>query len=150
MKILIINGPNLNFLGIRDKEVYGREDFASLLGMIRRHAGELGAEVDFFQSNSEGGLIDRIQAAYRDGTEGMVINPGAYSHYSYALRDALDSYHTFPKIEVHISDIMQREDFRHTSVTGEVCDHQIVGHGLNGYLEAMDMLAKWENKDGRI
>ncbi|MCR4891320.1 MAG: type II 3-dehydroquinate dehydratase [Lachnospiraceae bacterium] len=139
-KILVMNGPNLNFLGIRDKEVYGTESYDSLIQEIHEHAAKIGVVADCFQSNSEGALIDRIQLAYYDGTEGIVINPGAYTHYSYALRDALDSYHTFPKVEVHISDIHARESFRNVSVTAEACEKQIVGHGFKGYLEAMDFI----------
>ena len=138
MRILLINGPNLNFLGIRDRDIYGTVDYEGLLSMVREHAEKRQVTLDCFQSNSEGALIDRIQEAYSDGTEGIVINPGAYSHYSYALRDALDSYHTVPKIEIHISDIMTREAFRHVSVTAEVCDEQIKGLGLDGYLVAME------------
>ena len=140
MKILIINGPNLNFLGIRDVNVYGKEDYAYLIKMIEEHAEEIGVEVECFQSNHEGAIIDRIQEAYSDDTEGIVINPGAYTHYSYAIRDALDSYHTFPKVEVHISDINARDEFRKISVTAPVCDKQIVGQGLKGYLAGMDFI----------
>lgn len=139
MKVLVINGPNLNFLGIREPGVYGTEDYEALCGRVRAKAQELDMNVEIFQSNSEGGLIDRIQTAYSDGTEGIVINPGAYTHYSYALRDALASL-PIPKIEVHISNVHQREEFRHTSVTAPVCNGQIVGLGLLGYelaLEAM-------------
>lgn len=144
MKILVINGPNLNFLGIREKGIYGEETYDSLCTRIQKKAEQLGVQVEIFQSNSEGGLIDRIQAAYTDGTEGIVINPGAYTHYSYALRDALASIQ-MPKLEVHISNIHQREEFRHTSVTAPVCNGQIVGLGLQGYelaLEAMENLIK--------
>ena len=144
MKILVINGPNLNFLGIREKGIYGEETYDSLCARIQKKAEQLGVQVEIFQSNSEGGLIDRIQAAYTDGTEGIVINPGAYTHYSYALRDALASIQ-MPKLEVHISNIHQREEFRHTSVTAPACDGQIVGLGLQGYelaLEAMENLIK--------
>lgn len=144
MKILVINGPNLNFLGIREKGIYGEETYDSLCVRIQKKAEQLGVQVEIFQSNSEGGLIDRIQAAYTDGTEGIVINPGAYTHYSYALRDALASIQ-MPKLEVHISNIHQREEFRHTSVTAPACNGQIVGLGLQGYelaLEAMENLIK--------
>ena len=137
MKILVINGPNLNFLGIRDRKVYGNEDYDHLVGMIRDKAMELNAEVECYQSNHEGDLIDRIQQAYSDGTGGIVINPGALTHYSYALYDALGSYDTIPMVEVHISDINSRDEFRNKSVTAPACDKQIVGHGLEGYLEAM-------------
>lgn len=140
MKILVINGPNLNFLGIRDREVYGETSYEGLKKLILDYAAEKGFTADFFQSNHEGAIIDRIQEAYSDGTEGIVINPGAYTHYSYAIRDALDSYHTFPKIEIHISDIDEREDFRKLSVTAPVCDGQIKGEGLKGYLSAIDLI----------
>ena len=140
MKILIINGPNLNFLGIRDVGIYGREDYSYLVKMINDYGAEKGIETECFQSNHEGAIIDRIQEAYSDGTEGIVINPGAYTHYSYAIRDALDSYHTFPKVEVHISDINSRDEFRKVSVTAPVCDKQIVGQGLKGYLMGIDSI----------
>ena len=141
MKILVINGPNLNFLGIRDKKTYGEQSYDHLVSMIKEKAEELGAEVECFQSNHEGAIIDRIQEAYFDGTSGIVINPGAYTHYSYAIYDALLSYDTIPMVEIHISDINSRDEFRKTSVTAPACDKQIVGHGLAGYLEAMDYIA---------
>lgn len=139
MKILVINGPNLNFLGIREKGIYGTTDYAGLVKMIEEKAVETGNEISVFQSNHEGAIIDKLQEAYFDGTEGVVINPGAFTHYSYAIRDALASVFV-PKVEIHISDITKREDFRKISVTKEVCDKQIYGHGLNGYLEAIDYL----------
>jgi len=139
MKLLVINGPNLNFLGIREKSVYGNQDYQYLLDMIHNKAQESGSDITVFQSNHEGAIIDRIQEAYFDGTEGIVINPGAYTHYSYAIRDALASI-TVPKVEIHISDITQREDFRKVSVTAPVCDKQIYGQGLNGYLQAIDYI----------
>ena len=108
--------------------------------MLHEHARARGVQLECFQSNGEGEIIDRIQGAYFDGTGGIVINPGAYTHYSYAILDALDSYRTIPKVEVHISDIHSRESFRNTSVTAPACDFQIVGHGLNGYLEAIDYI----------
>ncbi len=138
MKILVINGPNLNFLGIREVSVYGTTDYAGLVGLIREHCASKDIEVECFQSNHEGAIIDRIQEAYSDDTAGLVINPGAYTHYSYAIRDALASYHRFPRVEIHISDISSRESFRHESVTAPACDHMIAGHGLKGYLEAVD------------
>lgn len=141
MKILVINGPNINFLGIREKGIYGEENYDSLCERIRRKAEELEVEVAIFQSNSEGALIDRIQEAYGDGTDAIIINPGAYTHYSYALRDALASVQ-IPKIEVHISNVHQREEFRHTSVTAPVCSGQIVGLGLAGYELAMEALTR--------
>ncbi len=139
MKILVINGPNLNFLGIREKGVYGTTDYNGLLEMIGKKGEESNCEIEVFQSNHEGAIIDRIQDSYFDGTEGIVINPGAYTHYSYAIRDALASI-VVPKVEIHISDITKREEFRKISVTKDACDHQIYGHGLEGYLEAIDFV----------
>ncbi len=139
MKILVINGPNLNFLGIREPDLYGKQDYAYLVNMIEDKAVETSCEIECYQSNHEGAIIDRIQAAYSDGTEGIVINPGAYTHYSYAIHDALKSI-PIPKVEVHITDIQSREEFRKISVTAPACDKQIVGEGLNGYLHAIDVL----------
>ncbi|MBP5609193.1 MAG: type II 3-dehydroquinate dehydratase [Lachnospiraceae bacterium] len=141
MRLLIINGPNINFLGIREKKIYGSQDYDHLLKMIEEKASQLDINIEVFQSNHEGAIIDRIQDAYFDETEGIIINPGAYTHYSYAIRDALASVE-MPKIEVHISDIMQREEFRHVSVTAEVCNEQIKGLGLDGYLVAVDHMLK--------
>ena len=141
MKLLVINGPNINFLGIREKSVYGTQDYQYLLGLIQKKAEETGCEIPVFQSNHEGAIIDRIQEAYFDGTEGIVINPGAYTHYSYAIRDALASV-PIPKVEIHISDITKREEFRKISVTAPVCEKQIYGQGLDGYLQAIDFLLR--------
>lgn len=137
MKILVMNGPNINFLGIREKKIYGVQDYDYLLGMIAGKGEETGSIIEVFQSNHEGAIIDRLQDSYFDGTEGIVINPGAYTHYSYAIRDALASI-TVPKIEIHISDITAREEFRRVSVTEPACDGQIYGKGLEGYLLAID------------
>lgn len=142
MKLLIINGPNLNFLGIREKEIYGTQNYDYLLKLIEEKAKELDCQVEVFQSNHEGAIIDRIQDAYSDGTEGIVINPGAYTHYSYAIHDALASVTTMPKVEIHISDINAREEFRKISVTAPACDKQIMGEGLPGYLHAMEWIAE--------
>ncbi|MCM1253451.1 MAG: type II 3-dehydroquinate dehydratase [Clostridium sp.] len=139
MKILVINGPNLNFLGIREKNIYGTQDYDYLLNMIAQKGQKEGCTIEVFQSNHEGAIIDRIQDAYFDGTEGIVINPGAYTHYSYAIHDALASI-TVPKVEIHISNIMEREDFRKVSVTAPACDKQIYGKGLDGYLMAIDFV----------
>ena len=139
MKILVINGPNLNFLGIREPSVYGKQDYKYLVNMIAEKCEADGIEVECYQSNHEGAIVDRLQESYFDGTEGIVINPGAYTHYSYAIRDALASI-TVPKVEIHITDIQGREDFRKISVVEDVCDKQIVGQGLNGYLMAIDYL----------
>ncbi len=140
MKILVINGPNLNFLGIREKNIYGNQDYEYLCSMIKEKAAADGDEVECFQSNHEGAIIDRLQEAYFDSADGIVINPGAYTHYSYAIHDALKSLENIIKVEVHISDIQSREEFRKISVTAPACDKQIYGHGLNGYLEAMDYI----------
>lgn len=139
MKLLVINGPNLNFLGIREKSVYGTQDYNYLLNMIQEKAKQTESEIEVFQSNHEGAIIDRIQEAYFDGTEGIVINPGAYTHYSYAIHDALASV-TMPKVEIHISDITKREEFRKVSLTAPACDKQIYGQGLDGYLQAIDFI----------
>lgn len=144
MKILVINGPNLNFLGIREKEIYGTCNFTDLLELLENKADELDIDLETYQSNVEGELINRIQQAYFDEVDGIVINPGAYTHYGYALRDALASI-TAPIIEVHISNVHQREEFRHISVTAPVCTGQIVGLGIKGYelaLEAIVNIAK--------
>lgn len=139
MKLLVINGPNLNFLGIREKGIYGNKDYLALISMIEEKAKELNTQVEIFQSNGEGDIIDRLQRSYDEKVDGIIINPAAYTHYSYAIRDALASL-TVPKIEVHISNIHQREEFRHQSVTAPVCNGQIAGLGLDGYLLAMEAL----------
>ena len=140
MKILIINGPNLNFLGIRNKAVYGNEDYEFLINKIEKYAVEKGIEVECFQSNHEGAIIDRLQQAYFEKVDGIVINPGAFTHYSYAIHDALESIENIPKVEIHISDISKREEFRRISVTAPACDIQIKGQGLDGYLMAIDRI----------
>ena len=139
MKLLVINGPNLNFLGIRNTSVYGKEDYNFLVDKIKTHCKEAQVEVVCYQSNYEGGIIDRLQQAYHEGVEGIIINPGAYTHYSYAIRDAISSV-SIDTVEVHISDIHSRESFRQVSVTKDVCVHQITGKGLDGYLEGIDYL----------
>lgn len=138
MKLLILNGPNLNLLGSREPDIYGRESYDMLCQQIYRHAETIGCAVEMFQSNHEGTLIDAIQAA-QAGYSGIVINPGAYAHYSYAIYDALRAADV-PAVEVHISDITARESFRAVSVTAAACVKTICGHGLAGYLEAMDYL----------
>lgn len=140
MKILVINGPNLNFLGIRNRNVYGSENFATLLDRIKEYAEERGHEIVFFQSNHEGAIIDRIQESYFDGTEGIIINPGAFTHYSYAIRDALESVEKILKVEIHISNVNEREEFREISVVRDVCNKSIIGLGTDGYLRAVDSL----------
>jgi len=139
MKILVINGPNLNFLGIREKSIYGNQDYAYLIRMLEEKGQASGHEIQIFQSNHEGAIIDKLQESYFDGTDGIVINPGAFTHYSYAIRDALASI-VVPKAEIHISDITKREEFRKVSVTAPVCDKQIYGQGLQGYIVAIDFV----------
>ena len=139
MKFLVINGPNLNLLGLREPAIYGSRSFAALQDFIRASAAKAGVEVALFQSNHEGAIIDAIQEA--DGMfDGIVINPGAYAHYSYAIRDAIKAI-TIPVVEVHISDIEKREEFRHLSVTAPVCIAQIRGHGFESYTMGIDLLA---------
>ena len=139
MKILVINGPNLNFLGIREPGLYGKQDYPYLVKMMEEEGAKRGCEIECFQSNHEGAIIDRIQDAYFDKTEGIIINPGAYAHYSIAIRDALASIEV-PKIEVHISNVYKREEFRHKSVITPVCTGEILGLGLQGYFLAMDAM----------
>ena len=138
MKILVINGPNLNMLGIREPGIYGSETYATLLDKIAAHAKKRGVSVDFFQSNHEGALVDRIQEAF-GSTDGIVINPGAYTHTSIALLDALKAV-AIPAVEVHISDVSKREAFRSVSYIRDACIGSVIGHGTDGYLEAVDML----------
>ena len=139
MKLLIMNGPNLNLLGRREPELYGRGTYAELCRLMADYAQSRGHQARFVQSNHEGALIDAIQQAGEDGTEGIVINPGAYAHYSYAIHDALRSVDV-PAVEVHISDISAREPWRHVSVTAPACVKTIAGLGFDGYLRAMDVL----------
>ena len=138
MKILVINGPNLNMLGIREPGIYGSETYATLLDKISAHAKKRGVSVDFFQSNHEGALVDRIQEAF-GSTDGIVINPGAYTHTSVAILDALKAV-AIPAVEVHISDVSKREAFRSVSYIRDACIGSVIGHGTDGYLEAVDML----------
>ena len=140
MKLLIINGPNLNMLGIREPDIYGRTTYNDLCDLIIEHSLELGVEVELYQSNHEGALVDKIQEAYGD-TDGIVINPGAYTHTSVAILDALKAV-GIPAVEVHISDVDSREEFRKVSYIRPYCKATISGHGIAGYLEAMDMLVK--------
>lgn len=137
-RILIINGPNLNMLGVREPNIYGAETLDSLYKKIKKRADELNLEVSFFQSNTEGEIIDEIQKAL-NSYDGIVINPGAYTHYSIAIRDAIASI-DIPVIEVHISNVYKREEFRHKSVIAPVCKGQICGLGSNGYIYALEEL----------
>ena len=138
MKLLILNGPNLNLLGSREPDIYGSESYDALCQQIQHHAAAIGCTAALLQSNHEGALIDAIQGA-QGVYGGIVINPGAYAHYSYAIYDALRAVDV-PAVEVHISDITAREPFRAVSVTAPACVKIICGHGLRGYLEAMDYL----------
>lgn len=144
MKILIINGPNINFLGIREREIYGADNYDYLIQLVEEKAKKENLDIDIFQSNHEGAIIDRIQGAYTDGTKGIVINPAAYTHYSIGIRDVL-SVLSIPKVEVHISNIHKREEFRHTCVTTPACDGQICGLGLKGYLLGIDAIKAMAN-----
>ena len=136
MKILVINGPNINMLGIREPSLYGSDTYEALCEKIRNYCLEKDVQVDFYQSNHEGALVDRIQEAYRDGTDGIVINPGAYTHTSIALLDAVKSV-SIPTVEVHISKVEEREDFRQISYIRLACVATITGKGFDGYLEAI-------------
>jgi 3-dehydroquinate dehydratase-2 len=143
MKILVINGPNLNMLGIREPDHYGKETYADLLKKIENHATVKGITVEFRQSNHEGDLVDYIQSAYQT-FDGIVINPGAYTHTSIAILDAVKAVGV-PTCEVHISDITKREDFRQISYIRAACKLTISGHGTDGYLEAIDFLIENAN-----
>lgn len=140
MKILVINGPNLNLLGLREPDIYGRRTYADLVDMIRAEAEQLGVDVSFVQSNHEGALVDAIQAAY-GAADGIVINLGAYTHTSVAILDAVKAV-GIPTVEVHISDPDQREAFRKVSYIRAACVASIKGHGLEGYLEALRLLSQ--------
>lgn len=140
MKILVINGPNLNMLGIREPDIYGADTYNDLCELIKKHAESVGVEVEIYQSNHEGCLVDKIQEAYGN-FNGIVINPAAYTHTSVALLDALKSVN-IPTVEVHISDVSTREDFRQISYVRSYCVKTITGHGFGGYTEAMDYLIR--------
>lgn len=145
MKILVLNGPNLNMLGIREKGIYGNETYEDLVHLIEKTALENDVEVGIYQSNHEGALVDRIQQAYFDGTQGIVINPAAYTHTSVAILDALKAVN-LPAVEVHISDVSQREEFRQISYAGKACVKTIMGKGFLGYKEAMLYLLERNTK----
>ena len=139
MKLYIINGPNLNMLGIREPEIYGGKNYSDLVKMLEEHCEALGITPVIYQSNHEGDLVDKIQEAYFEGAFGIVINPGAYTHTSVALFDAVKATR-LPTVEVHISDVSKREDFRQISYIRAACVKTIAGHGLSGYTEAIDYL----------
>ena len=139
MKLYILNGPNLNMLGIREPSHYGTVTYDGLVNMLREHCEALGIDAVFYQSNHEGALVDKIHEAYFEGADGIVINPGAYTHTSIALLDAVKSV-SIPTVEVHISKVEEREAFRQISYIREACVRTITGHGINGYAEAVDFL----------
>ena len=138
MKILVINGPNINMIGIREPQIYGNKNYNDLCKMITKHCENIGIECEIYQSNHEGDLVDIIQAAYQK-VNGIIINPGAYTHTSIAILDALKAV-SIKTVEVHISDISTREAFRQISYIRDYCVKSIIGHGLNGYIEAIDYL----------
>lgn len=140
MKILVINGPNLNLLGEREPGIYGDQSYSTLSEMVMDKADELGVKCEIFQSNHEGAIIDKLHSARKD-FDGVVLNAGAYTHYSYAIRDAISAI-KIPVIEVHISNVFARDEFRKNSVIAPVCKGSISGFGFAGYLMAMDALAK--------
>ncbi len=140
MKILVLNGPNINMLGIREPGIYGKNTFSDLLALIKQAAADFNVEIEQFQSNHEGALVDKIQEAYGN-TDGIVINPAAYTHTSVAILDALKSV-AIPAVEVHISDVDSREDFRQISYAGLACIKTIKGQGLDGYRQAIGFLTE--------
>lgn len=144
MKILVINGPNLNLLGIREPDIYGKKTYSDLVALIEKTSREVGADAEVFQSNHEGDIVDKIGAAYGN-VDGIVINPAAYTHTSVAILDALKAV-GIPAVEVHISDVSKRESFRQISYVREACAASFVGHGLEGYAEAIRFLCDLPNK----
>ena len=140
MKLLVLNGPNLNMLGIREPDIYGKSTYADLIALIKTHCESKGIEVSFKQSNHEGDLVDFIQQAYFEKCDGIVINPGAYTHTSVAILDALKAV-GIPTVEVHISDVDSREDFRQISYVSKAAAKTIKGHGFDGYIEAVDYIS---------
>lgn len=136
MKLLIINGPNINFLGIREPAIYGSTTYKDLCGILETWCADAGASCELFQSNHEGAIVDRIQQAWFDGVDGIVMNPAAYTHTSVAILDALKAV-ALPAVEVHLSNIYDREEFRHHSYPGMACMKTIYGHGIHGYEEAI-------------
>lgn len=142
MKILVLNGPNLNMTGIRKKDVYGAQTLDDINAELKKYGESKGAEVEFYQSNHEGSIIDVIHES-KDKYDGVVINAGAYTHYSYAIHDAIEAVHDFtPYVEVHMSDIHKREDFRKISVITDVCVKQISGYGKDSYKMGIDLLCE--------
>ena len=147
MKILVLNGPNINMIGIREKGIYGTMDYEAIVQMIHEEAKKRNVEVDVRQSNHEGTLVDWIQEAYFTKVDGIVINPGAYTHTSIAILDALKAIHPIPAVEIHLSDILTRESFRHVSYPAMACVAQIKGKGAAGYIEALDFVINYIKKE---
>ena len=145
MKIMIINGPNLNMVGVREKGIYGTRSFEDICEYIKDEAEKKNIEIELFQSNIEGEIIDQIQKCYHEKFDGIIINPGAYTHYSYAIHDAIKSVN-IDTVEVHLSNIHSREEFRHKSVTAAACIGQICGFGEEGYILALNALMKRKKK----
>ena len=145
MNILVVNGPNLNLLGIREPNIYGLDTLSDIENWLNGELRNRNIKLQWYQSNHEGKILDRLHMAINDKKDGIIINPGAYTHYSYAIRDAISAI-SIPTIEVHLSDIKSREKFRQTSVIQDVCLKQISGLGKNGYLEAIRALEKYFNK----
>ena len=141
MKLLILNGANINMLGIREPDIYGRQSFQNRIDSVQAHADEKGVQVEFYQSNHEGDLVDAIQKAYFDKVDGIVFNPGAYTHTSLAIADAVKAV-GIPTVEVHISAVEKREAFRQVSYIRSVCVHTITGQGIAGYNQAADFLTE--------
>ena len=143
MKIMLINGPNLNMLGIREKGIYGARSYEEICNFVKEEAEKRRHEITLFQSNCEGEIIDELQKAYYEKYEGIIINPGAYTHYSYAIHDAIRGI-DIPTVEVHLSNIHTREEFRHKSVTAPACIGQMCGFGENGYILAINALEMYK------
>lgn len=141
MKILVINGPNINMLGIREKNIYGSKNYDDLVNFIKSAASEKGVKTEFFQSNHEGDIVDRIQKAYFENFDGIIINPAAYTHTSIAILDALKAV-SIKTVEVHLSDISLRESFRKKSLISQACEKTIMGKGFEGYKEALNYFIK--------
>lgn len=139
MKILVINGPNINLLGVREKSIYGDNNYEALKRLIKDTATKHNIEIEEFQSNHEGAIVDKIQEAYFNKVDGIVINPAAYTHTSVAILDALKGV-SIPAVEVHISNVKEREDFRQISYAGKACEKTIMGKGILGYVEGIDYL----------
>lgn len=146
MKILVLNGPNLNMVGIREKEIYGTRNYNDIVDYIKEEGAKRGHEIDVLQSNYEGQIIDWLQKAYFKQYDGVIINPGAYTHYSYAIHDAIKAISDIPAVEVHLSNVHAREEFRHKSVTAPACIGQLCGFGEFGYILAIQALENYNLK----